>query len=106
MNCKPGDLAVVIGGESTPEMIGHIVLVERPATNGEMLDGHMVRWDEGDTEPSWIVSATSDRGIPTRTNLALRFFRQRAIADRLLRPISGLPDTEDTDEREPIKEVA
>jgi hypothetical protein len=82
MNCKPGDLAVVVGASVTPEMIGCIVKVVRLAVKGEYLKEARFTGES----PAWVCE--SDSGIPIRTSQR-RFFRttQRAINDSNLRPI-------------------
>ena len=102
MNCKPGDLAIVIGGEITPEMIGSIVKVIRIAINGETNSiGGKIRT----TAASWICEAQNSRGIPIRVDEGkLYLVPWRAIQDRILRPISGLPMEEETEQK--LKEPA
>lgn len=86
MNCKPGDLAIVVGAEATPEMIGLIVKVIRPA-----IDGEPNPWGGRTSVPShgWICEPTAAT-IPWRSNAGiLLHVTWRAIDDRLLRPIRG-----------------
>ncbi len=85
MNCKPGDLAVVVSAGATPEMIGAIVLVKRATVPGEPNEaGTAVFRANG---PAWIVEAISGR-IPTRYNDgSLEFSTWRSVLDRCLRPI-------------------
>jgi hypothetical protein len=99
MNCKPGDLAYVIRAETTPEMIGMVVTVLRMAIDGEEVCGRRFAV----MEPGWVVEANSL--IPARgCDGILRHLKRRAVADRNLRPISGVPvNDEVTDD---IKEPA
>jgi hypothetical protein len=99
MNCRPGDLAYVVRAEVTPEMIGIVVTVLRPAIHAEIVDG--IHYQV--TEPSWVVESGSS--IPARSNDGiLRVVKRRVVMDRLLRPISGVPvNDEVTDD---IKEPA
>jgi hypothetical protein len=99
MNCKPGDLAYVIRAEATPEMVGIVVTVLRMAIDGEKVGGRKfsVR------EPSWVVEANSL--IPSRGyDGILRYLKQRVICDRNMRPISGVPVTDEV--TEDLKEPA
>jgi hypothetical protein len=91
MNCKPGDLAVLIRS-AIPENVGIIVEVV------EWM-GHV--WSN-DSITNWRVRPV---GGPRQTTIG-SLQQEGAAPDEWLRPVSGLPDTEDTDEREPIKEVA
>lgn len=82
MNCKPGDLAVVINAVVTHELIGKIVRVIRRVYDGEpnSIGGNFVN-----IEFAWLCEGKS---IPTRTtDGTLHFVNSRAIEDRLLRPI-------------------
>jgi hypothetical protein len=98
MNCKPGDLAVVIGCTFTPEIVGRIVECVRLVTPGEILSANGLRLDPRATGPTWLVRAT--RALPNRTSGGhLQWLPERFLADRKLRPITGLPITDDvTDE--------
>lgn len=93
MNCKPGDLAIVVSAEITPEMIGRIVKVVRPVFSGETVPclGTLPIFDE----VVWLCSAEGGT-IPARfSDGVLRHLHERAICDRFLRPIR---DTEGQDE--------
>lgn len=83
MNVKPGDLAIVIKGNST----GKICIVH--SAKGVIL---------GDF--CWCVEFKEP--VPTMASPSMTPF----CPDTWLRPVSGLPDAEYTDEREPIKELA
>lgn len=87
-NVKKGDLAITTYA-ITPGNSGRIVKVLRRKYNS--YDG--VRW--------WIESV----GTPMKAN-GLGMQMVGHFPDAYLRPISGLPDTEDTDIEQPIKEVA
>lgn len=85
MNCKPGDLAIVI--QALPEhqdVIGRIV--------------NVLAWDSA--EADWEIGFSG--ALPASCEPYAHIF----CADDSLRPVSGLPDTEDTDTEQPIKEVA
>ncbi|BEH18874.1 hypothetical protein [Burkholderia pseudomallei] len=75
MNCKPGDLAYVTGS-GIPEQNGMVVKVEEAGANG----------------PSWWV--VSFRGaVQTRTGRVA--FGRAQVLDANLRPISGVPVSDD-----------
>src|SRR5690349_7505451 len=88
MNCRPGDLAIVIKAATTPEMIGYIVEVIRPAVDGESLSpGFRVRA----SRPGWVCKPCGG-SIPVRSVAGphkgeLRHVPLRAVADSNLRPI-------------------
>ncbi len=87
MNCKPGDLAMVIRGIWTPELAGRFVTVVRLAVPGEVIDA-VVYSQSG---PGWVVESSAG-GLPVRIRSGpdagkLLFKRQRVIRDELLRPI-------------------
>lgn len=100
-NVKPGDLArVVSNGEriSLPELIDRIVVVVRPAVEGELVVStcgaraaifleHSIAWIV--TSPTPLHGRCSDGKV--------RLFKERAISDRYLRPIGGVPVTDDVD---------
>lgn len=93
MNVKPGDLAIVVRTISGKH-IGAIVTVEKSIPEFTFPDG--VNYG-----PLWEV----------RWSRKFEFFgggfgHLAWVPDAWLRPVSGLPDTEHTDEREPIKEMA
>jgi hypothetical protein len=80
MNCKPGDLAVVLFASKSPKMIGRIVECVRLVSPGENISG--LAWSNDIGGPAWLVRTT---GSP------LQWVRhtvdERAIADCCLRPI-------------------
>lgn len=85
MNCKPGDLAIVISAAPAyQDVIGRIVRV--------------VEWDG--LLSAWVIQFVGS--IPE----SCAWHRGSAALDAALRPVSGLPDTEETDTEQPIKEVA
>lgn len=96
MNVKPGDLAIqiksVAGNEGAIcEIIGPMGIT--PIFNGSI-------WNK-DSGFYWFVKWIR----PQKTNLG-SIYSSGPCPDAWLRPVSGLPDTEHTDEREPIKELA
>lgn len=83
MNCKQGDLAVVVYAELTPEMIGALVEVVRFARPEEVVCG--IRYDND--LPAWVCRPVSGR-IPIRLlSGKFRIVTERVICDCLLRPI-------------------
>lgn len=83
MNVKPGDLGIVIKGDSA----GRICVV-------------VSLWGYSEGESYWRVEHRDP--VPTRSGAMMK---APLCPDSWLRPVSGLPDTEHTDEREPIKEL-
>ncbi len=90
LNCKPGDLAIVVRAE-TPGLLGAMVQVVRfvPMGRFAMPEG-IVMVDA----PAWIISSASGRTLP-----AMREFfgsvvqvKERPFPDSCLRPIR--PDEE------------
>ncbi|HDR9497077.1 TPA: hypothetical protein QDC06_000264 [Burkholderia cepacia] len=88
MNCKPGDLAIIVNGRF-PEEIGRIVEVLRLAAPG--IDFH-----PDALSPAWIVK--SDRPLPIflhKANEIHSWANENPVADARLRPVTGLPITDD-----------
>ncbi len=88
MNCRPGDLAIVVRSSRAPVRLGTIVRVLRPALSGEAFVstcGGIARFV--DERPSWVVE--SARPQPWWTDLSgrTRLFKQRVFWDANLRPI-------------------
>jgi hypothetical protein len=93
MNVKPGDLAICIKSARGNE--GKICKVISAYGNfvdqyGCLTFGWNVKF------PNPIRWAKGAEGL----------HREGIAADYALRPISGLPDTEETDRQQPIKEIA
>jgi hypothetical protein len=90
MNCKPGDLAIVVAANCTPEGIGRIVEICRPAVNSEVFDtieGVTIVFQG--TQPSWRVR--SDTPLPWRTSYGVLYHAyETPTADVHLRPVSGI----------------
>lgn len=91
MNCKPGDLAIVIRS-STPENVGKIVHVRgifQQGQNGILSNDSGTIW--------WCVS----EGSPLALRDALRFCPARVtecpIPDHCLRPLRPGEDVDDND---------
>lgn len=93
MNVKPGDLAIVCG---PTRYTGHIVEVIN-IWDGGPIDGVNMLITEGNIWVCRMMRAIDYRG-------SIMFYGP--FPDAWLRPVSGLPDAEHTDEREPIKELA
>ncbi len=85
MNCKPGDLAIITNTfPHHRDAIGRIVNVVGTCP----IDGC-----------SWAITFVGDP--PESAKPATYFY----ILDNKLRPVSGLPDNEDIDIEQPIKDV-
>jgi len=92
MNCKPGDLAIIVRSRLAPENIGRIVeIVRRRSTETEK---------EG---PEWLVRC--DRNMVERWEHGfVRLVTERFYLDACLRPVSGLPVEDEV--TEDLKEPA
>jgi hypothetical protein len=106
MNCKPGDLAVIISTLRSPENIGRIVEVIRTAVPGEefVTAGRMrVFVPTQNSGPIWRVRGQRPliwRDQDGKVEMAFEV----PCADSYLRPITGVPvNDEVTDD---IKEPA
>ena len=106
MNCKPGDLAIVIRARKTPEMLGRIVTVVRASVPGEIFktDKGYVRWPH-DTPGVWVV--TSNYPMPWNRRKGRKHFAlERVFRDECLRPINPGDLVEDEDQINKLKEPA
>lgn len=92
MNVKPGDLAIVVKGN----LVGKVCKVLHSFYGG-MYDG--VGWMK--TDFTWMCEIPRKFILPN--GQSSKFI---SIRDAHLRPVSGLPYTEQTDQQEPIKELA
>ena len=106
MNCKPGDLAIVIRAGQTPQMLGRIVTVVRAPVHEEIFETHLgsIRWT-GNCSDTWVVS--SNHPMPWKSvggshHLAL----ERVFRDECLRPINPGDLVEDEDQINKLKEPA
>jgi len=107
MNCKPGDLAVVVRAPYTPEMLGRIVTVVRLATPGERFktDRGSMRWPGYGCAQVWVIK--SDRLMPWNSYQGtLHFATERVFNDDGLRPINPGDLVEDEDQINKLKEPA
>lgn len=80
MNCKPGDLAVVVRAEKMPENLGRLVIVERAADEQEFVRNHAGH--------IWIVRTAA--GSPMSAMFSSGRVGQvisRPYSDSALRPI-------------------
>jgi hypothetical protein len=97
MNCKPGDLAVIVSARYSTN-IGALVEVLRPYVEGEILPGQIASYYT--IGPTWVVKAVSRPifvGIDKHQQIAAR-------ADSTLRPIRDNPGQDETLDWAPIKE--
>jgi hypothetical protein len=98
MNCKPGDLAIIVSSSSS-ENIGRIVGVLRPAIRG--IDFHK---DAADVVTWWVRSVRPLKVTDYVSKEKYGHKYERPYQDRLLRPVSGLPVTDEV--TEDLKEPA
>lgn len=100
MTCKPGDLAIVRGVQSTPGLNGVIVEILAPVVHDEHFistSGVVVRCDvEGMLV--WRVAARGPLPWNTQTSLGLAFFDEMPMRDSRLIPISGVPVNDEVSE--------
>jgi len=90
LNCKPGDLAVIVRSPASPENIGKIVRVMRTAIEGEQIEGWRVALRSD--FPAWIVESVGSDLVWHGFRLAngsktVSIVRLRAYADYCLKPI-------------------
>ena len=88
MNCKPGDLAYVVHGRQA----GAVVSVEKTSLPLE------------DVSPCWTCTSTSPLHTVHRKTRERRINTRFRVPDSWLRPISGIPVTDDVTEN--VKEPA
>lgn len=94
MNCKPGDLAIVsrVDGEEDRDAIGLIVEVMRAAPVGDWTDANQPEWQ--------CRSRAPFRARDLRTG-AIVLSNEFDVKDSWLRPISGVPVTDDVEDEVP-----
>ena len=97
MNCKPGDLAIVVRARHTPEMLGRIVTVVRSPVPGELFktDRGCILWS-GACSGLWVVSSNRPmlwKSVDGNNHLAL----ESVLSDECLRPVNpgNLVEAED-----------
>lgn len=83
MNCKPGDLAVVVRARDTPEMLGRYVVVLRKAAPNEF-----VRLRPEESGVTWMVRSAAAGVLPaTLADGSKGSFLERPYFDGSLKPI-------------------
>jgi hypothetical protein len=100
MNCKPGDLAVVIAARHTPQLIGALVRVLRLATPGETISRCFFgqSWVQVCTgESSWLVEKDDQQWF--HRDCALRPIRDQPGQDETLTwaPVPATPEVRTTE---------
>lgn len=88
-NVKPGDLAIVISGPINGTIVNVIQFMLEGQSHGE----------HHTTVDGWLVEDAGRRNFINACGAALKF---GVIPDCWLRPVSGLPDNEHTDKKQPI----
>lgn len=83
MNCKLGDLAIVIRAPKAPENVGRIVKVAA---------------EFGEHKGYFCWTVTSDSPMTVFVNRVPTLKTEGAIPDAWLRPVSGLPVTDDVED--------
>jgi len=102
MNCKPGDMAVIVRGEPLEGKLVE-VLYAAPTRNHKLPDGYQ---HVASAPNSWIVKFLG-APISARIGENGRVIGERDAAfgrveDWRLRPLRGEPEPESTDEREAL----
>ncbi|WP_211629186.1 hypothetical protein [Paraburkholderia nemoris] len=111
MNCKIGDMAIVVFGglgPQTPGIVGCVVEIIRqvePCEYFTSVCGNQMR--RKSSIPAWLVR--SSRPLPWLVSRGpnsgeIFYFTERPIADQNLRPVSGLPVIDEVTEK--LKEPA
>jgi hypothetical protein len=85
MNCKPGDLAYVVRGMQR----GVVVLVEHAD----------IPYEDG--SPAWKASSKTPVATQNRISRVKSMSTRFRVRDSWLRPISGVPVTEDVEDEVP-----
>lgn len=93
MNVKPGDLAILIAGELAGSIVNVIRFIRENEKEGRFYSS-ITGWLVDDVGGMDFICPC---GTPTKTAV---------FPDAWLRPVSGLPDAEQIDQQEPIKELA
>lgn len=87
--CKPGDLAIVVRTNTTPEMLGRVVIVDRADTGreGRFIGG--LSWNAPEIRSDfWVVRPAAGRHLPVRSSGGRLFeVPERPYPDFALRPI-------------------
>ena len=101
MNCKQGDMAVVIRRSNiNPRSVGLIVKVLRRKPNGSYTNHGL-----GSNEPTWLVEASGpvlvQMGAPGNTTMAKRFL----VPDAAMRPLRGDLSEDETTTESPVETV-
>jgi hypothetical protein len=98
MNCRPGDLAIVVSDK--PQYNGRIVEVLHAPPAGEfrLPDGHLAK--QFDPRPSWVLKFIGGAVTVPLVGGTTRQTWYGVGADENLRPLRGLPDEETQDQRE------
>lgn len=89
LNCRPGDLSVIVSCPNSPSAVGRFVTVIRPSVDGERISGFFVFKGIGGG-PGWIVAASSP------IEWCGDFVMERAIFDNLLKPIRNEPGDDES----------
>ncbi|WP_157686010.1 hypothetical protein [Robbsia andropogonis] len=97
MNCKPGDLAIVVFAKIRPELMGTIVEIVGRAFNGDEFSSIKGRRFRASGIPDGIIwriklSRPLRVSAPDGTS---HYFTEVTMPDTRLRPVSGLPIDEE-----------
>jgi hypothetical protein len=98
VNCKPGDLALIIGG--LKENVGKMVRCIRLIEHGEIVQTRAGKHRINDTaHPTWAVDRLI-RNMLTKDNVLVGYTEAPVAFDRYLMPIRPPPDGEPSEESE------
>ena len=91
MNCKPGEMAIVVKARNRPNLLGRIVLCVR-LHNSERFDADGVAFHLGSMTPGprWLIDPPIE-DLMTVADASLRPIRDQPGEDEILR-IAGLPN--------------
>jgi hypothetical protein len=102
MNCKPGDLAYIVGLKFSVENIGMVVEVIRPAVPKEIFHSKTGKSvGLGTCHRAWVIRSCGKPIVWRTPDCELGMFDIAPIGDENLRPISGVPVTEDVEDEVP-----
>ena len=91
MNCKPGDMAVIVRSKFTPHLIGRIVevLYMAPSYGSFCLPNGQLHAQLVDKRPRWVCKFQNPVSAPT--DIGQRLTDYAPVPDEVLRPIRDQP---------------
>lgn len=86
MNCKPGDLAYIVGASRHAGKVVQVVELAPIGVNFRLPDGHM----QGAQDYEWVCYFPTPQEIGLSDGTT-RMTHYATVPDRVLRPIGGVP---------------